>query len=130
VRSSPAALRLAAIVLGVPCVLAVVVYGELSTGALVVVTATGVLLAGAGLAAGAGSAAAPVGRAGLPWLAWALVAGAFELLTLAHADLPTLSDLLDVVLAAPAARAAAAVVWLAAGAWLLTRPAQRPGERM
>ena len=121
--SSRAGLRLAVAGLGVPCVLAVVFYGELSVGALVVVTATGVLLAAAGLASRAGAAVPPVGRSGLPWLAWALAVVGFELLTLAHGALPTLSDLLDVVLAPPAARAAAAVVWLTSGAWLLTRPA-------
>lgn len=120
--SSRARLRLATVALGLPCVIGVVVFGELSVGALLVVAATGVLLAAAGLGARAGETAPRVGCDGLPWLAWALAAAAFEMLTLAHEDLPTLSDLLDVVLASPVVRGAAAVVWLLAGGWLLTRP--------
>jgi hypothetical protein len=45
---------------------------------------------------------------------------------LADDDLPTLSDLADPALASPALRGAATLCWLAAGAWLLTRPSSRP----
>lgn len=124
--SSRTVLPLATAAVGAPCVLAVVAYGELSLGALVAVSATGVLLTVAGLLARAGRGAPPVGASGLPWLAWLAAAGGLELITLVVDDVPTLSDLLDVVLAFPAARAAAAVLWLLAGAWLLTRAARDP----
>lgn len=94
-------------------------------GALVVVTATGFILACAAVLAESGSAASPVGRAGTPWLALLLTAAVLEALTLASDRLPALSDLLDVVLRPPAARGAAAVVWLLLGAWLVTRPTTR-----
>jgi hypothetical protein len=43
-------------------------FGELSTGALVAVGGTGGLVAVVGLAGPAGEAAPPVGRRGLPWV--------------------------------------------------------------
>ena len=112
--------------LAVPCVAAVVLFGELSTGALLAVGATGVLVAGVGLAGGAGEAAPPVGRRGLPWLGWLAAAVAWEVTALLDDDLPTLSDLADPLLAHPPVRGAATVGWLAAGAWLLSRPGHRP----
>jgi hypothetical protein len=111
---------------GVPCVAVVAVYGELTAPTLVAVVLTGGALAAAGLRWRAGRAAAPVGRGGLPWLGWLAASGAWETVTLIDHDLRTLSDLLDPVLAHPAARGAAALGWLAAGAWLVTRPG-RPG---
>ena len=129
VLSSPPARRLAPLALGLPCLAAVTAYGELSTGALIAVAATGAALAGVGLARRAGQAAPPVGPRGRPWLAWLGAAAAFELLTLLHPGLPTLSDLLDPVLAHPGIRAAATAGWLAAGAWLLTRPHHRDQPR-
>jgi hypothetical protein len=125
VPPTPATRRLAPVLLGAPCVAVVVVYGELSREALVAVAVTGAVLAGVGLTRRAGEAAPPVGRRGLPWLAWLAAAVAWELLTLVREDLPTLSDLLDPVLAVPALRGAATVGWLAAGAWLLARPRSR-----
>jgi hypothetical protein len=110
------------------CVPAVLVSGELSTGALLAVGGTGVLVAGVGLARRAGGAAVPVGRRGLPWLCWLAVAAACEVVTLLDDDLPALSDLADVPLAHPLVRGAATVGWLVAGAWLVTRPG-RPAER-
>lgn len=92
------------VALGVPCVVAVMAYGKLSTGALVAVGLTGTVLAAVGLAGRAGEAAEPVGRDGLPWLVWLAAAVAWELLTLVDDRLPTLSDLLDPVLASPALR--------------------------
>ena len=51
---------------------------------------------------------------------------AWELLTLLDDDLPTVSDLADLVLAHPPVRAAATLAWMIAGAWLLTRPGPHP----
>jgi hypothetical protein len=110
------------------CAATVAVAGELSAGALLAVTAAGLVVAGVGLARRAGAAAPPVGRRGAPWLVWLVAAAAWELATLADDDRPTLSDLADPVLAHPAARAAATLGWLAAGAWLVARPGRRrPG---
>ncbi len=114
--------QLTSSVVALACTAAVVVFGELSTGALLAVGGTGVLAAAVGLARHAGEAAAPVGRRGLPWLA-SLAAGlAWEVVTLLDDDLPTLSGLADPLLAHPPVRAAATVGWLVAGAWLLARP--------
>ena len=120
---------LAPLTLSVPCVAAVVVYGELSTGALIAVGSTGAALAAVGLGRRAGAAAPPVGRRGLPWLIWLAAVLAWELLTLVDDNLPTLSDLLDPILARPALRGAATMGWLAAGVWLLSRPRQQDQPR-
>jgi hypothetical protein len=109
----------------VPCVAAVVIWGELSAVTLLAVATTGALVAGLGLTRRSGEAAPPVGRRGLPWLGWMTAAVAWELGALADDDLPTASDLADPLLAHPALRGAATVCWLAAGAWLLARP-RRP----
>ncbi len=124
--SSPSRHRLTSAVVAVPCVAAVVVWGELSLGALLAVGATGALIVGLGLARRSGEAAAPVGRRGLPWLGWLAAAVSWELVTLADDDLPTVSDLADPLLAHPVLRGAATVCWLAAGAWLLARPRRPP----
>ena len=102
---------------------AVGVFGELSSGALVAVTAAGAALAAVALARHAGAGSPPAGRP-FPTVATALLAAAavVELVALAHDDLPTFSDLLDPVLAHPLVRAAATAGWLAAGAWLAARP--------
>ncbi|MCV2487762.1 hypothetical protein OF117_00175 [Geodermatophilus sp. YIM 151500] len=117
--------RLTLAAVGVPCVAAVVAFGPLTAGALVAVVAAGAVVAALALAGSAGSGAAPVGRRGLPWLVWGAAALAWELTALATDGLPTLSDLLDPVLARPAVRGAATAGWLAAGGWLLARP-RRP----
>lgn len=104
------------------------VFGELSTGALLAVLGTGLLVAGTGLAVRAGEAASPVGRRGTAWLVWLAAALAWELITLTDDRLPTVSDLADPLLAHPAARGAATLCWLAAGAWLIERPRRRPEE--
>lgn len=119
--------RLVCAVVAVCCVAAVTVFGELSLQALVAVGLTGLLGAGYVLRTRAGEAAPPVGRRGVAWLVWLGAAGTWELVTLSHDALPTVSDLVDPVLAHPAARAAAVLGWLAAGAWLLSRP-RRPRE--
>ncbi|MGY1737230.1 hypothetical protein [Geodermatophilus sp. SYSU D00684] len=118
--------QVAAVVVAAGCTAAVPVSGELSTGALLAVGGTGLLATAAGLAARAGAAAPRVGRRALPWLAWLAAALAWEAAALLDGDLPALSDLADPLLAHPAARAAATLGWLAAGAWLLTRPAVPP----
>ncbi|MGY1780686.1 hypothetical protein [Geodermatophilus sp. SYSU D01036] len=118
--------RVTAVVVAAGCTAAVPVSGELSTGALLAVGGTGLLATAAGLAARAGAAAPQVGRRALPWLAWLAAALAWEAAALLDGDLPALSDLADPLLAHPAARAAATLGWLAAGAWLLTRPAVPP----
>ena len=123
--SSRTTRRLVLLTLGVPCVAAVMICGELSTGALIAVGTTGAVLAGIGLARRAGEAAPPVGRRGWPWLAWLAAAVTWEVLTLVDGDLPTLSDLMDPVLARPELRGVATIGWLMAGAWLLARPHHR-----
>lgn len=108
----------------------VMTYGELSVEALVAVVASGCLLAGLGLARRVGSATEPVGRAGLPWLVWVVAVALWECLTYVLRErVPTLSDLVDPVLAHAIPRGAATVAWLAAGLWLVTRPSRLPGAR-
>ncbi|WP_222263076.1 hypothetical protein [Modestobacter marinus] len=114
--------RLTGLAVAVPCVAAVVWSGELSLGALLAVGGSGVLVAAVGLIGHAGEAAPPVGRRGLPWLAWLAAVVAWEVVSLVDDDLPTLSDLADPMLAHPAARGAATVGWLLAGCWLVARP--------
>ena len=110
------------------CAAAVAASGELSPGALLAVATAGAVVTAAGLARRAGAEAEPVGRRGLPWLGWLAAALAWEVLTLADDDLPTLSDLADPFLAAPVPRGAAVLGWLALGGWLVTRPRpRRPG---
>jgi hypothetical protein len=117
--------RLTWAAIAVACAAAVTVFGELSTGALLVVGGTGVLVVVRGLARQAGAGAAPVGRRGLPWLGWLAAGLVWEAVTLVDDDLPTVSDLADPVLASPPVRAAATLGWLLAGAWLVTRPGSR-----
>jgi hypothetical protein len=118
----PSARRLTGLAAAVACTTAVAVSGELSTGALVAVAATGVLVVVVALSRRAGATAPPVGRRGLPWLGWLAAGLAAEVAALLDGDLPALSDLADPLLVHPAARAAATVAWLVAGAWLIARP--------
>ena len=117
--------RCALLSMGTACVGVVAVHGELSGQALVAVVGSGTVLTAVGLVRRAGAGADPVGRSGAPWLVWVVAAVAWELLTFAADGLPTLSDLMDPVLAHPAPRGAATVGWLVAGAWLVTRPGPR-----
>ncbi len=126
--SSRCAERCALLLMAAACVAVVAVvavYGELSAQALVAVAGAGVVLSAVGLVRSTGAAADPVGWSGLPWLVWLMAALAWELLTLTAGGLPTLSDLMDPALAHPTLRGAATAGWLAAGAWLVTRPARR-----
>ncbi|MGY1808846.1 hypothetical protein ACI8AF_15870 [Blastococcus sp. SYSU D00669] len=119
--SSRGTRRLTAL-LGVPCTAAVAVHGELSAGALIAVAGAGLALAAVGLAQRAGRAAPPVGRRGVPWLVLLVAAVGWELVLLGVDGVPTLSDLLDPVLAHPVVRGPATVGWLVLGSWLLLRP--------
>jgi hypothetical protein len=115
--------------LALVCAGTVAVSGELSPGALLAVVAAGIVVSAVSLSRRAGKAAPPVGRRGRPWAALLSAAVAWELGTLAHEGLPTLSDLADPALAHPALRGTATACWLAAGAWLAARPGRprRPG---
>jgi hypothetical protein len=106
-------------------------YGELSRPALAAVLAAGCGVGAIGLVRRAGSAAPAVGRAGAaPWLTWVAVVAAWESYSrFLDRDVPTLSDLLDPVLAHRALRAAATVAWFAAGAWLASRPSRHRRPR-
>ena len=120
--------RQAGAAIGGACVCTVAVAGELSAGALLAVSVTGLLVVGAGLARRAGEAAARVGRGALPWLVWLAALAAWEAHALASDDVATLSDLVDPVLAHPVARATATAGWLALGVWLIRRPRhEQPG---
>jgi hypothetical protein len=127
-RCSRSARRLTSAAAAAACAAAVAVSGELSPGALLAVAAAGAVVTAVGLARRAGAAAAPVGRRGLPWLGWVATALAWEVVTLADDDLPTLSDLADPLLADPVLRGAAVLGWLAVGGWLVTRPGPRRQE--
>jgi hypothetical protein len=120
--------RLPFLAVAVPCVAAVIFFGELSTGALLAVGGAGALTAVVALAGRAGEAAPPVDRRGLPWLGWLAAVLAWEVVALLDDDLPTLSDLADPVLAHPPVRGAATVGWLVVGAWLIARPRRRPEQ--
>ena len=120
--SSPLVRRLTSAAVAAACVGAVVGWGELSLGALGAVGIAGAVVVGLGLVRRSGAASPPVGRRGLPWLAWLAAAVSWELVPLADDDLATTSDLTDPLLAHPVLRGAATVGWLAAGAWLLARP--------
>lgn len=111
------------------CIVVVAVYGELSVQSLVTVAATGTVLVVVGLACRAGEGADPVGRRGLAWSVWLVTALVWEGSTWRDDRLSTLSDLMDPVLAHPVLRGAATACWLAVGAWLLARPAQRDASR-
>jgi hypothetical protein len=129
VVSSPSPERAALLLVGAACVVAVARYGELSGGAFVAVTTTGVALAAVAVRRRVGESAPRVGRRARPWAGWLLAAAICELYTLADDDVPTISDLLDPALAHSWLRGLATVAWLAGGAWLLSRPrgeAMRP----
>jgi hypothetical protein len=110
--------------------LAVGLGGELSPTAHVAVLAAGAVVVGVALTRRAGAGSPPVGRTARPWLAGLAAVLAWEALALADEDLSTISDLLDPVLAPPAARTTATLAWLAAGAWLATRPRATLGSAM
>jgi Family of unknown function (DUF6186) len=120
-RPGPVATRAVAGVVAIGVAVAVAASGELSAGALVAVLAAGLVVVGTGLARRTGSAA-PVQRPPSTTLVLLGSAAAFEAVALASPAVPTLSDLADRPLAAPVVRAAAVVVWLALGAWLVARP--------
>jgi len=104
--------------------------GELSPAAHVAVLTAGAVVLGVGLLRRAGAGGRPDGRRSAPWVGSLALVLAWEALALAADDLPTISDLLDPVLAPPAARAAATLAWLAVGARLATRPGALVGAAM
>ena len=112
-----------------PCVAAVLLWGRLSLGALLVVAATGTGIAVVGLVRRSGRGSPPVGRRGLAWCGWVTAACAWELVTLVDHDLRSLSLLTAPLLAHPALRGPVTVSWLWAGAWLITRPGDRRHRR-
>lgn len=124
-----AAHRLAWPAVAVPCLAAVLFWGPLSLGALLVLAATGTGIAGVGLVRRSGRACPPVGRRGLPWWCWAAAVCAWEMATLADHDLRTASLLATPLLAHPVLRGPVTVGWLGTGAWLLARPTDRPRPR-
>lgn len=90
------------------------------------VLTAGVVVAAVALVRRAGAGAPRVGPAGWPWLGWLVAASLWEAFVfLQREQLPTLSDLLDPVLANPAGRLTATGIWLAIGFWLLARPTNR-----
>ncbi|MCZ2860733.1 hypothetical protein [Blastococcus sp. VKM Ac-2987] len=108
------------------CAAAVMAWGELSVGALLAIGTAGTAVVVVALVRQSGGTVPPVGRRALPWLALAVAAVSWELVTLADDELPTASDLADPFLAQPLLRGGATVCWLAVGAWLLDRPRRRP----
>jgi hypothetical protein len=117
--------------LAVPTATVVAAYGELSPQAFAAVLLAGAVVVATGLVRRAGSGAAPAGPAALPWLGWLVLAAGWELVAFAEpaGRLPTLSDLADPFLGLPPARAAATLVWLGAGWWLLARPVASRADR-
>ncbi len=124
-RTSPFARRLTFGAMALFCVAAVMAWGELSVGALLAIGTAGTAVAVVAFVRRSGEIAPPVGPRGLPWLALALAAVSWELVTLADDGLPTASELADPFLAQPLVRGAATLGWLAVGAWLLDRPLRR-----
>jgi hypothetical protein len=102
--------------------LAVGLGGEMSPAAHVAVLTAGAVVLGVGLVRRAGVGSPRMDRGNVRWLGWLLLVLAWEALALADGGPPTISDLLDPVLAPPAARAAATLAWLAVGCRLATRP--------
>ena len=105
-------------------------YGQLTPEAFVAVLAAGSVVAAMALRRRSGSAAQPAPRAALAWLVWLVAVGVWELITVLHESrLPTLSDLMDPILAPPLVRGLATVLWFFAGIWLLARPSVRDVSR-
>ena len=111
-------------VAAIPVAATVGTYGELTPEAFVAVLLAGSALSAVALRRRSGSGAERAPRAALAWLVWLVAVGVWELNTVLHESrLPTLSDLMDPILAHPLIRAAATVAWFLAGIWLLARPA-------
>jgi hypothetical protein len=104
--------------------------GELSPGAHLAVLTAGAVVVGVGLARRTGAGSPPAGRTARLWLVCLGLALAGEAVALADEELPTVSDLLDPVLAPWPVRAAATLAWLVAGARLVTTPGATIGAAM
>ncbi|MGZ4631720.1 MAG: hypothetical protein ACXV2G_03555 [Actinomycetes bacterium] len=110
----------------IPVAATVGTFGELSPQAFVAVSLAGAALMVLGLRRRAGSASPAVHGAGFVWLGWLVVVSLWELwMFLRSTRYPTLSDLMDPVLAHHTLRALATVVWFAAGVWLIRRPSRQ-----
>lgn len=110
-------------VAAIPVAATVGTYGELTPEAFVAVIVAGFALSGVALRRRSGSGAEPASRTALVWLVWLVAVGLWELNTVLHESrLPTLSDLMDPILAHPLIRATATAAWFLAGIWLLARP--------
>jgi hypothetical protein len=114
--------------------LAVGLGGELSPAAHVAVLTAGGVVLGAGLMGRAGAGSPRVDRRSAPWLGSSVLilvlVLAWEAVAMAHAALPTISDLLDPVLEPAVVRATATLVWVTVGARLSTRPGPTIGAAM
>ena len=125
--AAPSALRLRWVTAAVVGSAGVALSGEFGWLSLLVVLVGGAAVVTTAERRRAGSAALPVGRAALPWLAWGVAFCLWELTvwTLGNNDAwPTFSMLLDPILAVPPLRFVAALGWFALGAWLVRRPAR------
>lgn len=129
-RTRPRLTTAVAVACALGVALAVGLGGELSPSAHVAVLTAGAGVVAVGLARRAGAGSRPVNRRASAWLGVPALVLAWEALALADDDLPTISDLLDPVLAPFAARATATLAWLAVGAWLGTRPGATVGAAM
>jgi hypothetical protein len=117
------------VVAAIPVAATVGTYGELSPEAFVAVSVAGLVLMTIGLRRRVGAGAAAVPRTALWWLGWLVLVSLWELWTKLHdAQYPTLSDLMDPVLAHHWPRALATVAWFAVGVWLLRRPSGVPED--
>jgi hypothetical protein len=106
----------------VGCAVAVGVFGELSTGALVAVGTAGAVVVALALGRRSGAGTPPVAVHSPAWVAVLVVVLTWEGVALTSGVLPTVSDLADPVLAEPVVRGLATLCWLAGGAWLVARP--------
>ncbi|MGY1739651.1 MULTISPECIES: DUF6186 family protein [unclassified Blastococcus] len=85
-------------------------------------TTVGTLVTGIGLLRRTGAGSPAEGRLPRTWLLLGAALAVFEAVALLREDVPTLSDIADPALAVSSVRAAATLLWCAAGAWLVTRP--------
>ena len=104
--------------------------GELSLAAHGAVLAAGAVVIAVGLVRRAGAGSPRVAPRRGMWLVVPALALVWEAIALADDDLPTISDLLDPVLAPAPLRATATLAWLALGAWLVIRPGPTVGAAM
>ena len=129
-RTRPRPTTAVAVVCGVGVGLTVGLGGELSPAAHVAVLTAGAGVVAVGLIRRAGAGSRPAGAPAVRWLVWPALALVWEAVALVADDLPTISDLLDPVLAPAVVRAAATLAWLTVGARLATRPGPTAASAM